>query len=321
MGEAAVRYRTLVEDSAQWKGFPFREGDIVISTPAKCGSTWIRMICALLVFQTPDFDRPLAEISPWFDMLRTDRDEVVAALQAQPHRRFIKTHTPLDGLPLDDRVTYICVGRDPRDVSFSLHNHMVNLDMDDFFADRRKAVGLEDLGELPPDGPPAVPPTEIEWFWQWADDTKPAVQSLISLAALLHHIRTFWAATAGAPHLVLLHYDDLQADLEGQMRHLALRLGIDVPEQRWPELVPAARFAEMRRRADDLVSSWGDPRRRDNAKFFHRGTSGQWHARLTEDDLRRYHQRVAELGDPEVAGWLHRPRHKRHLRPADGTAG
>ncbi|MGH3755576.1 MAG: sulfotransferase domain-containing protein [Pseudonocardiaceae bacterium] len=305
MGEAAVRYRSVLEDNARWEGFPFREGDIVISTPAKCGSTWMQMICALLVFQTPDFDRPLAEISPWLDTLRADRDEVVAALEAQPHRRFIKTHTPLDGLPLDDRVTYICVGRDPRDAGFSFYNLMANLDMATFLTVwRNKAIGLKDLGELLPDGPQALPPTEIEWFWQWADDRRPANESPVSLARLFHHIRTFWAATAGAPHLVLLHYDDLQADLEGQMRHLALRLGIDVPEQRWPKLVPAARFAEMRRRADDLVSNldvWHDKK-----EFFHRGTSGQWHARLTEDDLRRYHQRVAELGDPEVTRWLHR---------------
>jgi hypothetical protein len=105
---------------------------------------------------------------------------------------------------------------------------------------------------------------------------------------------------------VLLHYDDLQADLEGQMRQLGRRLRIDVPKPRWPQLVAAARFGEMRRRADHLVPNRGENLWRDNTEFFHRGTSGQWRARLSGDDLRRYHQRIAELGDPEVAGWLHR---------------
>jgi aryl sulfotransferase len=303
--EATIRYRSFVADSIRWEGFPFREGDIVISTPSKCGTTWTQMICALLVFQTPDFDRPLAEISPWLDMLTADHREVVARLQAQPHRRFIKTHTPLDGLPVDDRVTYVCVGRDPRDVGFSWSNHLTNLDMDALYAARSKAVGVEDLDELLPEAP-AVPPTEIERFWQWADDARPASESPSSLATLFHHVRSFWSATTGAPNLVLLHYDDLQADLEGQMRQLARRLGIDVPEQRWPELVPAARFNEMRRRADDLVPNRGEALWHDNAEFFPRGTSGQWRGRLNEDDLRRYNRRVAELGDPEVAGWAHR---------------
>ena len=115
---AGCVYRSLISDSARWDGFEFRPGDIIISTPAKCGTTWMQMICALLVFQTHDAsDRRSTCISPWLDMLTRERDDVVADLDAQTHRRFIKTHTPFDGLPYDDRVTYICVGRDPRDVA------------------------------------------------------------------------------------------------------------------------------------------------------------------------------------------------------------
>jgi aryl sulfotransferase len=256
VGEATVRYRSVLADNARWEGFPFREGDIVISIPPKCGTTWTQMICALLVFQTPNFDRPLAEISPWLDMLTADRDELVASLEAQRHRRFIKTHTPLDGLPLDDGVTYVCVGRDPRDVGFSSYNHAANLNFDAFLAARQKAVGLEDLVEALPKKPQPLPPA-IEWFWQWVEDTRPVSESPDNLAVLFHHIRTFWPATAGASNVILLHYDDFQADLEGQMRQLARLLGIDVPEQRWSELVPAARFDQMRRRADDLVPNRG----------------------------------------------------------------
>jgi aryl sulfotransferase len=301
--KATTRYRSFIADSIRWEGFPFRDGDIVISTPSKCGTTWTQMICALLVFQTPDLPQPLTELSPWLDMLTADRDALVAALEAQPHRRFIKTHTPLDGLPVDHRVTYVCVGRDPRDAGLSWSNHLVNSNRAAFVAARTKAASLN---ELLPDWPPDPPPTETERLWQWIEDPTPVEESVASLAALVHHVRTFWPATSGAPNLVLLHYDDLQADLEGQMRHLAGRLGIDVPEQRWPQLVPAARFHEMRRRADRLVPNQNDDLWRDNAEFFHRGTSGQWRERLTEDDLRRYHKRVAELGDPEVAAWLHR---------------
>jgi aryl sulfotransferase len=305
MREAKIRYRSFVADSARWEGFPFRDGDILISTPAKCGTTWVQMVCALLVFQTPRFDRPLSEISPWLDMLTAGRDDVAAALQAQPHRRFIKTHTPLDGLPLDDRVTYVCIGRDPRDAGLSWCNHKADLDLDAFFAARRKAMGLEDIKELLSDEPSALPP-ETEIFWQWVDDATPATEVTASLALLFHHVRTFWPATSGAANIVLLHYDDLHTDLEGQMRYLARRLNIDVPEQRWPELVPAARFGEMRRWADDLVPNRSDMFWHDNARFFHRGTSGQWRTRLDEEDLHRYHQRVAELSEPELAGWLHR---------------
>ena len=57
---APVRYRSPDEDSARWNEFAFRPGDIVISTRSKSGTTWVQMICALLVFQRADLPAPLA---------------------------------------------------------------------------------------------------------------------------------------------------------------------------------------------------------------------------------------------------------------------
>src|SRR4051812_39523534 len=146
------RYRSMVADSGRREGFEFRDDDIVISTPAKCGTTWMQMLCALAVFQTPELPGRLTELSPWLDMQTAPRDEVVAALGAQNHRRFIKSHTPLDGLPYDERVTYVCVGRDPRDVAVSWANHMENINLEVFIGARAAAVGLDDLAEIMPDG-------------------------------------------------------------------------------------------------------------------------------------------------------------------------
>ena len=61
-------------------------------------------------------------------MVNRARTEVFADLAAQTHRRFIKTHTPLDGIPNDPTVTYICVGRHPRDVALSMDHHIDNTD-------------------------------------------------------------------------------------------------------------------------------------------------------------------------------------------------
>src|SRR3954447_12027368 len=102
-----TRYRSIIADSGRWDGFAFRPGDIVISTPPKCGTTWTQMLCALLVFDGPVFPAPLDELSPWLDMTISPLAEVMATLDAQTHRRFIKTHTPLDGLPMHAEVTYL----------------------------------------------------------------------------------------------------------------------------------------------------------------------------------------------------------------------
>src|SRR5262245_7196721 len=115
-------YRTSEDDSTRWLGFEFRPGDIVISTGPTVGTTWMQMICALLVFQTPDLPSPLAELSPWLDQLVTPAPEVYSKLSAQRHRRFIKTHTPLDGIPAHPQVFYIVVGRHPLDAAVSRYH-------------------------------------------------------------------------------------------------------------------------------------------------------------------------------------------------------
>src|ERR671912_955174 len=126
---AVRRYEASMYDSNRWDGFELRPGDIIISTPPKCGTTWTQMLCALVIFDGPGFPALLDQMSPWLDMSIRPLAEVTASLAAQTHRRFIKTHTPLDGLPLHPDVTYLVVGRDPRDVAISSEHHSANMDV------------------------------------------------------------------------------------------------------------------------------------------------------------------------------------------------
>ncbi|MGW1059534.1 sulfotransferase domain-containing protein [Micromonospora rubida] len=283
-------------DSGRWEGFPLREGDIVVSTPAKCGTTWTQTICALLIFQTPELPARLDDLTYWLDMLTRSRDDIFAFYEAQRHRRFIKTHTPFDGLPIHDGVTYVAVGRDPRDVAISWDAHSQNVAQEAF--DAMLAAGGNPAQE-PAGTAPAPAGSAYNRFWAWLEDTNVQV----GLPSMLHHLSGFWAERE-RPNVLLLHYDDLKSDLEGQMRFLAGRLGIEVPESRWPDLVRAATFDSMRGRAEALTpvaAMWSDPKR-----FFNQGVSGRWRDLLDEDDLRRYEDRVAKLAEPDLIDWLHR---------------
>ena len=305
----------MVWDSARWDGFALRPDDVIVSTPPKSGTTWTQMICALLVFQTTTFDRPLSRISPWFDMLTRPRGQVVADLDAQEHRRFIKTHTPLDGLPRHEGVTYIDVGRDPRDVAISMAHHGTNMNLDVFLArlaatadvDGGEQLPIPGAPEPPAESPAGAPPSDRDRFWGWVDNPKSPTDETSSLLCALHHHETFWNERS-APNVVMLHYDDLKTDLEGQMRALADRLGISVSEARWPELVDAATFERMRDNATKVVPNAEISLWHDNAEFFHRGTSGQWRSLLDDDDLRRYDDRMAQLVAPDLAAWIHHER-------------
>lgn len=303
---AERRYRTFVADSARWDRFEFRPGDIIITTPAKCGTTWTQMICALLIFQQSTFDRPLAEISPWLDMQTRHLDSVVADLAAQEHRRFIKTHTPIDGLPWSDDVIYISVMRDPRDVGISMDNHVLNSNMTSFFTQRVEVAGADDLAEFFPDGMHERGPTQDERFWAWVDNDDPVEKELTSLKGTLHHLNVVWPLRDRS-NVVILHYSDLQADLEKQMRELARRLAIDVPETKWPELVDAASFEYMKAHADTIAPNSTQDMWLSASDFFRSGTSGQWRAILADEaSTARYDSRVTELTTTELAAWAHR---------------
>ncbi len=117
------QYVSVLEDSRRWDRFDFRDGDIVISTPPKSGTTWMQGIVCSLVW--PDGRSPdrFGALSPWLDLRLFDLDEVLAQLDAQDHRRFVKTHSPAPAIPLSETARYIVVYRDGRDALMSWSNH------------------------------------------------------------------------------------------------------------------------------------------------------------------------------------------------------
>jgi aryl sulfotransferase len=294
-----------VEDSSRWEEFEFRPDDIVISTPPKCGTSWVQMITALLVFQTPELPAPLTALSPWLDVRLSAKREVLADLEKQTHRRFIKTHTARWGIPIADGVTYICAGRDPRDVALSWDDHMANVDPAVAGAKVMAAAAIDGV-DLPP--PPQSPPSDLDQsirakFWRWVLDDTPPTTVGSSLWSTLDHVQSFWDVR-DAQSTVLMRYHDLQVDLEGQMRSLADRLGIDVPAGLWPSLVKAASLEEMRRRPSMTAPEAGVYL--DDAAFFKRARTGEWREILdSEQDLLRYNDRVASLAPAELSVWMH----------------
>lgn len=292
-------YRNFFWDSSRWEGFTPRDGDVLVCTSYKAGTTWTQMICALLIHQTAELPAPLAKLSPWFDMLLTSRDEVLANLGGQANRRFIKTHTPLDGLPWHDNVTYLYCGRDPRDVFLSMQNHMANLN------GMQLAKLLAEQGydaEPPPPLPDDVDERFRLWMTQgafeWEEDGFP-------FWSHFHHARSFWEHR-DQPNIHFLHYADLSADLEGQMRRVAGLLGIEVAETKWPELVKAASFAEMKANADRAAPNTDHGIWLDNKDFFRKGVSGQWKGGLSDASLALYEEAKRNRYPAVFTDWLER---------------
>lgn len=67
-----------------------------------------------------------SEMSPWLDLRIPPKEVKLPVVEAQSHRRFLKTHLPADALVFSDKAKYIYMGRDGRDVVWSLYNHHAN---------------------------------------------------------------------------------------------------------------------------------------------------------------------------------------------------
>ena len=298
--ERAV-YRSGIADTANWDGFEYRPDDIVISTPSKSGTTWMQQLVALLIFDGPDFPAPLNVMSPWLDMNTRTQEEVRAMFESQEHRRFIKTHAPLDALPWDDRVTYLVVGRDPRDVAFSMWHHIENLDLPavrDLVVEVR---GEDYLASLPQT---EVPEELDAWFRFEMDRDRGDSHTGVHLAWVLHHLETGWERRH-LDNVALFHFADLKRDLVGEIVRLGEILDLPVSRRRAEELAEAASLSRMRERAQDSapigeLDLWKDPER-----FFRSGGKQEWRDLVTPEDEAHYDERVAELVDPELADWVH----------------
>ncbi len=288
-------YQSFIMDSSRWENFKSRDGDIFICSPPKCGTTWTQMICALLIFQKIKFERPLSEYTPWLDMMIAPINEVLARLDAQTHRRFIKTHTPFDGLPYFPETAYLCVGRDPRDAFMSMGNHFKNINPE--------FMGKMMANAKPGARPPHPQPAEIGAQFIAGIMATSTPGATDNPNGVLPYLKSFWDYRH-LPNIHFIHFDDLKRDLGFEMRRIAKILGINVAENLWPELIAAAKFENMKENASMLapdaeVGVWRDP-----GNFFNKGESGQWRNVLGPDELAVYARVKAERLPPELAEWL-----------------
>lgn len=295
------RYVNIGSDSARWEQFKHRPGDIIISTPPKSGTTLTQRLCALAVFQVGELPQPMDVLSPWFDQHHRSDQEAFSLVEAQEHRRFLKTHTPLDGIPYWEDVTYLATARDPRDIFTSWEGQLSNMDQERVMAAFESGVGVETVAEF---FEPRAP-TVGERAQQWLEE-----QDLnnFSLARHLHQMELAWKRQE-RPNVALFHFDLLRTDQQIALRAVADAIGVELSDEQVAQLAPSASFASMKADAANLAPNtkgiFVEP-----DKFFRQGTSGGWQQQLTAEQLVRYDERTQELVSSEFLAWLGQPDHR-----------
>ena len=294
-------YRNHHLDSTRWDSFVARDDDIFVTTAYKAGTTWTQRILAALVFGSVPLYAPLGEISPWIDARFTGPLELMlATVDAQRHRRFIKSHLAADGLRFFPQAKYIVVGRDTRDVFMSLFNHY-SAYTDIMFA-------LFNDADRPGPEFPRCPATARELWPRWISegwfDWEPDGWPYWSHH---HHLATWWEVR-DLPNVLFVHFGDLRADPETEMRRIAAFCDIDVEEDAWPELVATVGLDAMRAEARGTEDPMTMGFEGGAARFFFKGDSGRWRSVLTDSDLELYDKAASTLA-PDLRRWLEGGRH------------
>jgi aryl sulfotransferase len=276
-------------DSTFWNDFKFRDDDIIISTYAKSGTTWMQQIISQMLFDG-ETDIDTQAMSPWIDFRVPPKEIKLAAVEAQEHRRFVKTHLPVNALVYSPKAKYIYIGRDGRDVLWSLYNHHLNGN-EAMYDALNKTPGLV--------GPPLEPPTEdIREYWHtWlAKDGFP-------YWSFWENVRSWWAIR-NLPNIILVHFETLKRHMPEEMRRIAAFLDIPIDESKWDLIVEHCTFDWMRNNGDKIVPLGGVVWKGGVKTFINKGTNGRWKETLTPAESAEYEARaLAEVG-PECAHWL-----------------
>ena len=249
----------------------------------------MQQIVSQLIFNGAE-DVPVAEISPWVDLRLPPKDVKLPALEAQTHRRFLKTHLPVDALRFSPRAKYLYIGRDGRDVIWSMYNHHAN-------ANESWYRALNDTpGRV---GPPIEkPPADVvQYYRDWLDrDGHP-------FWPFFDNVRSWWEVR----HLPNVHAAPFRrSEARSRRRYRTHRR---IPRHRdrrvaLPDIVEHCGFDYMKRNATAAVPLGGAFWDGGAETFIHKGTNGRWRDLLTAQDCVQYESRARrELGD-ECTEWL-----------------
>lgn len=276
-------------DSTIWNDIALRDDDIVIATYGKSGTTWTQQIIGQLLFGGAE-GVPVAEISPWLDLRVPPKAVKLPMIEAQTHRRFLKTHLPVDALVFSPKAKYLYVGRDGRDAAFSFHNHHIHAN-DTWYELLNDTPGL--VGEK-------IERTDLDvagYYRRWFErDGYP-------MWPFWENIRSWWEIH-DLPNVMLLHFNELKSDMPGAMRRIAAFLDIAIDESKWNTIVAHCSFDYMKAHADKSAPLGGILWDGGAATFINKGTNGRWRDVLTPADNDAYEARALEELGPQCAHWL-----------------
>lgn len=284
IADRARVYRGSITEPERWDAFEPRDGDVILCTPAKSGTTWTQSMIAMLLCGGTELPERLSVLSPWIESNFSDLVDDLAALERQSGRRVVKTHTPPDGWPVWDGVPVVVVFRHPMEVFLSIRKHLRNA----------KVV----------DEHPLLDPIEasLPYFLEQPFDAEDVDRDC--LAGIVRFFETA-VLQDRHPRKLVLNYAGISRDHRGTVARLDAFLGTGASPDLIDAITQATEFRAMKARAADLAPEAVNDIWHEEGKFFAAGRSGSWQDEFTDAQIAVYEARFAALlPDPAHRRWI-----------------
>lgn len=290
--------RDYLSNSLVWHDFlaqgGFVEGDIVIATPVKSGTTWTQRIIQQILRNGAENDGSLSDTSPWLDSSWGDHAGMLDVLGQQRDagcRRVVKSHLLADALPIAQEARYVFVGRNGKDSGISFHNMLSN------YSESTMAKINEVHAQWSGSSAPLVVPPDMQTFFDlWLDTGGCGCGDLFDL------VKSWWELR-DEPNVLLLHYRELKDDLTGQIARLAEFLDIDPGSLDIDLIAEHCSFDYMSGRAEKMAPFNGEHMSSPKA-FFHKGPNRDYRSELTAAQIARFDRVAVQKLGAQCAHWL-----------------
>ena len=208
-------------------GYEPAEHDVFVTCFSKSGTNWALQLTEQIVHLGEAEFRHIHDVAPWPDgafpgIIKLNdpgpRERAPTGLRA------IKTALEADYVPYDPRAKYLCIARDPKEISVSAYYFVTGL------FGLREHISAEQWFEmdLEPDSILGTWPGHMAGYWAWRN--RPNVQVLI--------------------------FSEMKNDLPGTVDKVANLLEVELTEQQRAEVIRKCEFSYM----STKESCFGPPR-------------------------------------------------------------
>eukprot|EP00037_Helgoeca_nana_P029194 m.347308 g.347308 ORF g.347308 m.347308 type:complete len:313 (+) comp27921_c0_seq1:4289-5227(+) len=230
-------------------GLDTRDGDTMISVPAKSGTTWtMNIFHQLRTGGDADFADIYAEV-PWAELLEKPgqtMEELHARWKALPADvpRAFKTHAgPGDFLHYKENLKYIVVLRNPEEAMVSFKIFVENHSREFF---KLWGISEELMDHM------QKRETFEEWYNEVALKFKPGppgaeqeVPGGMTTVFFWSHIAGWWPLR-NKPNVLFMHFSEMKKDHEGSIHKIADFLGFKPTAEEWPKIMEYTSFKWMK---------------------------------------------------------------------------